>query len=264
MFVKDINLTNPEENTEQNSIHKHSEGEIEGNILPGMHTEHVNVDLQKSITKPKNNTTLHALSIVACAQNKTEVMNIKNTSCFINDKHNGNAENVMSLLTYMVKTLKIPNDVFSLNNVHDEPGATYVWHKQSTSTVVSEKNMDTRHIIDCILKGINHKVEVQNIIMNFVKKFSGLVSVCCNLSQKNKKKRKRKKHGKEIMVQCFICLKFWKIHDDCFKNYYGKWSKHNHLFHCKDHMSQCFECNKLHSPSNQHTLNRYVRNKKVH
>ena len=66
------------------------------------------------------------------------------------------------------------------------------------------------------------------------------------------------------MVKCFICLKFWKIHDDCFKNYYGKWSKHNHLFHCKDHMSQCFECQKSHAPSDQHTLKRYVRNNKVH
>ena len=139
VFVKEKKLKNPEENKEQKSIHKHSEGEIEGNILPGMHTEHVNVDLQKSITKPKNNTTLHALAVVACSRKKTDVMNIKNTTCVINDKHNGNAENVMSLLAYMVKTLKIPKEVFHLNNVHDEPGATYVWHEQSTSTVVSEK-----------------------------------------------------------------------------------------------------------------------------
>ena len=66
------------------------------------------------------------------------------------------------------------------------------------------------------------------------------------------------------MVQCFICLKFWKIHDDCFKNYYGKWSKHNHLFHCKEHILSCLECNRYHLPSSQSTLKRYVHNEHVH
>ena len=52
--------------------------------------------------------------------------------------------------------------------------------------------MDTRHIIDCILKGINHKVEVQNIIMNSVTDLSGLVSVCCKPSKKIRKKERGK------------------------------------------------------------------------
>ena len=69
--VKDINLTNSEQNTEQNTIPKHNEREIEGNPLPGIHTEHVNEEVQKSMTKANNNTTLHELTNVACALKKT-------------------------------------------------------------------------------------------------------------------------------------------------------------------------------------------------
>ena len=70
VYVKVKNLKKAEENTEPNYINKHSEGDIEGNILPGMHAEHINEDLQKSITKLKNNTTLHALADVACSRKK--------------------------------------------------------------------------------------------------------------------------------------------------------------------------------------------------
>ena len=77
--VKDTNLTNSEHNTEQNTISKHNEGEIEGNPLPGIHTEHVNEEVQNSLTKANGNTTLHELSNVACALNTTEVLKIKNT-----------------------------------------------------------------------------------------------------------------------------------------------------------------------------------------
>ena len=153
---------------------------------------------------------------------KTEVMNIKNTSGVINDKDNGNAENIMSLLIYMVNKLKIPKEVYYINNLNNEPGQSYVWLKQSTSNAVSENNVGTKNIIDCILKGKNSTVEVQKNKMNSVTNLSDLVSAFCKVSQKNKKKRKRKKIGEEIMVQCFMCFKCWKIHDKCFKHSYGK------------------------------------------
>ena len=61
-----------------------------------------------------------------------------------------------------------------------------------------------------------------------------------------------------------MCFKCWKIHDKCFKHSYGKWSKHNHLFHCKEHFLPCLQCKSLHAPSSQSTLKRYVHNKHVH
>ena len=74
------------------------------------------------MTKENDNTTLHELSNVACALNKTEVLKINNTSDFINDKHAGHAENIMSLLIYMVYKLKIPKEVYDLKNLNNEPG----------------------------------------------------------------------------------------------------------------------------------------------
>ena len=66
------------------------------------------------------------------------------------------------------------------------------------------------------------------------------------------------------MVQCFICLKNVKIHDDCLTKYLGQWSKYNHFYHCKQHQSSCLVCNKDHSPTSKSTSKRYVHNKRVH
>ena len=66
------------------------------------------------------------------------------------------------------------------------------------------------------------------------------------------------------MVQCFICFKCYKIQKKCFEDSYGKWSKHIHLFHCKQHILPCLQCKKMHGLSYQSTLTRYVHKKKVH
>ena len=64
---------------------------------------------------------------------------MKNTKILIHDEHNVNSENVMDLLAYMLNVLKIEKDTFNSIDVYDKPGATYVWHEQSTSTVISKK-----------------------------------------------------------------------------------------------------------------------------
>ena len=112
----------------------------------------------------------------------------------------------------MINELKIAKEVYEKNNFNNEPGRTSVWIKQSTGNGFSENNLDTRNIIDCILKGNNSTVEVLKNKMNTVTNLSSFVSVCCHISTKNNKKRKRKINSEDIMVQCFICFKCYKIH----------------------------------------------------
>ena len=104
--VKDMKPT--EHNTEPSSVCKLNKGEIEGNPLPGIHTEHVNEEVQNSLTKihlksllANDNTTLHELENVACTLNKTQVLNINNTSDLINDRDAGHAENMIRLYIYI-------------------------------------------------------------------------------------------------------------------------------------------------------------------
>ena len=93
----------------------------------------------------------------------------------------------------MIYKLKIAKEVYDNKNFNNEPGQTSVLLKQSTSNESSENNLDTRNIIDCILKGKNSTVEVLKNKMNTVTNLSYLVSVCCNLSPKIRRGERGKK-----------------------------------------------------------------------
>ena len=120
---------------------------------------------------------------------KNDVIKSNNTTSVIHDKHNGDPEKVMSLLAYMLTILKIQKDTYTLNDVHDTPGGTYVLHEQSTSTVVSQLNMDTKYVIDSILKGIHHKDILPNIMINCDTDSRDLATLCCKMVNKHKKKK---------------------------------------------------------------------------
>ena len=96
----------------------------------------------------------------------------------------------MSLLFYMLNILKIQKDTYTFDDVDDTPGGTYVLHEQTTMTVVSERIMDTKYVIDSILKRVHHKDIVPNIMKNGVTDFSDLATLCCKLVNKQKKKKK--------------------------------------------------------------------------
>ena len=116
------------------------------------------------------------------------------------------------------------------------PGRSYIWLGPTTDAKCTGNKIVSRNKLSFILKVENTTVHVLKMKVNSLTNASSLDSVFCHISTNNKKKkRKRKTKGGEIMVQCFICFKSFKMHNKCFANYYGKWSKHNHLFHCKKH-----------------------------
>ena len=79
-------------------------------MLPYIHNEKLHEDVQQSDMNVKNNKILHTLATLACSREKNDVIKSKNTTSVIHDKHNGDPEKVMSLLTYMVTILKIQKD----------------------------------------------------------------------------------------------------------------------------------------------------------
>ena len=180
VFVKENILKNAEKNSESKINHGDIQGDKKVQILPSIHNEKSHED----------DTTLHTLADVACSRDKNNVFTSKKSTSVIHDKHNGDPKTVMSLLLYMQNILKIQKDTYTFNDVDDTPGGTYVLHEQSTRTVVSEQIMDTKYVIDSILKRMHHKDIVPNIMKNGVTDFSDLATLCCKLVHKQKKKKK--------------------------------------------------------------------------